>query len=157
MPILTMMVGVPCSGKTTWINKSGLLKDNPFVFSTDNYLEECAKKYGTTYNDCWKTYYNEAEIYNLDGLKKAISEGRNIAWDQTNLTAKSRANKLKMVPDTYQKYCIVLGSTLSMDTILERNRNRDGKFINPKRLEAMKKSYEVPSTEEGFLKIYIMK
>lgn len=151
MPTLYMMIGIPLSGKSTWINNSGIKSNNTVVLSTDNTIEAIAKASGKTYNDVFKDNIKLAETQLKKDRERAITEGRDIIWDQTNLSKKSRAGKLTTVPGAYRKVAVVFPHP-SSDVLVARNQARSklGKHIPDNVLSSMMKTYEEPSHDEGF-------
>jgi adenylate kinase len=87
------MVGLPGLGKSTLLN----FVDNPefgdtvFVYSTDRYIENAADRLGKTYDDVFEEYVGSATKYMNDALNRAIKDGVDVYWDQTNLGVKKRA------------------------------------------------------------------
>ncbi len=92
-----MLSGIPTSGKSTYVSR--LLEkpefNNAVVLSTDNYIQKIADQENLTYDEVFdKTIKDANKQLNLD-LSEAIKNNRSIIHDQTNLTIKSRAKKLK--------------------------------------------------------------
>jgi predicted kinase len=145
------LIGLPGSGKSTYIKNMGF---NGVRVSTDDYIEMIAAKENKTYNEVWdnKTY-KDAERWAKDALNHAIDNHRNIIYDQTNLTAKTRKKKLDAIPETYYKIGIVF-KTLDLGDYFSRLKGRQGKTIPLHIIENMAISFEVPTTEEGFDQIY---
>jgi predicted kinase len=50
MPTLYVLVGVPGSGKSTWIAQQDWARDCAVV-STDNFVEDYAKQVGSSYSE----------------------------------------------------------------------------------------------------------
>jgi predicted kinase len=144
MATLYMLIGVPGAGKTTWIKNN---KGNAVVLSTDDYIEKVAAKQGLTYNDVFKDAMGGA-VHNLKlNLKSAIANDRDIIWDQTNLTVKSRRDKLKMVPDNYRKVAVFFSVP---NDLRDRLASRPGKTIPEPVILTMINQLTPPSKEEGF-------
>ena len=147
MKELIMMVGMPCSGKSTFIEKFSNKFNDYIVISTDNIIEDRAEKQGKTYNEIFKDEIKSATKEMNERLAQAIQNGDNIIWDQTNLTVKSRKSKLSGIPKDYQKVAMYVETDLK--TIKGRN-VRPGKIIPESVLDNMWGSIEVPSITEGF-------
>lgn len=141
-----MLVGIPTAGKSTFSNDKKY-KDYIRV-SSDDILQEVAKERKQSYNTVFKANIRFAQIAMMKVLRKAIEDGKNIIIDQTNLTKKSRREKLKHIPAHYKKTAVYF--IVDLKTALQRNTQRPGKVIPPEILERMIKEYELPTNEEGF-------
>ncbi len=161
MHTLTILVGLPGSGKSTYLN----FVDDPefggdvFVYSTDNYIEAQAKAVGKTYNDMFRDHINEATKHMNDVLAIAISAGIDVYWDQTNMSSKKRKGILSKFPKNYRKecWCVRVPQTAEEWAELDRRlASRPGKTIPHHIIEAMTDSYVEPELDEGFDKITIV-
>ena len=72
MAKLYMLIGVPGSGKSTWINNQDWSKDCALI-STDKLIEIEATRLGKTYNDVFKNYIKKAMIM-LENVKSFFFE-----------------------------------------------------------------------------------
>lgn len=148
-PTLYMLVGVPASGKTTWI-KSKMPDNGIWVLKTsDHWVEEEAKRLETTYDAVWHDYVKQAEKLMYKDLALALESGLSIIWDQTNYNRKTRAKKLIMIPDTYRKLAIVFPPPEKKEHE-RRLASRPGKTIPKVIIESMIDFTEVPKLDEGF-------
>lgn len=147
-----MLVGLPTSGKSTfvenYINEHLTAVKYATVISTDYYIDYYAKAQKRTYNEVFAEFVKTANREMNDCLKFAIANGKDIIWDQTNLTVKSRKTKLARIPDTYTKRAAYFPITL--EEALRRNQTRPGKVIPEYVIESMHKTIEIPTLEEGF-------
>ena len=84
-PVCTVMVGLPASGKSTRVSDMTRMDPDLFVYSTDNYIEKCAKQNGQTYNEAFAEFIEPATKYMNEMLDVAIRSKQDIIWDQTNL------------------------------------------------------------------------
>ena len=147
---LVMLCGIPTSGKSTYVEKLKKLNywQNTVVLSTDNYIGEYAKRAGQTYNEVFDDVIGDATRELELELNDAKSKGKNIIWDQTNLSKKTRRNKLNKIPSFYKRTAVWFEITL--EEALERNKHREGKFIPESILKRMWHQFEIPTLEENF-------
>ena len=150
IPELVMLCGIPCSGKSTYMDKLRAYEywENSVVLSTDNYIEEQAKRLGMTYNEVFQDCIDEATRQLEMSFVRAKEEGKRIIWDQTNLSIKTRKKKLTKVPSIYKR--TVVWFQVDLEEALKRNGTREGKFIPESILKRMYHQFEVPTLEEGF-------
>lgn len=146
MPTLYMLVGVPATGKSTWLESN---RQGGVVLSTDSYIDAAAQQQGKTYNEVFKSEVGAATSRMKQDLRRAVAADEDIYWDQTNLTAKNRAGKLSKIPDHYRKVAVVF-EVPSREEWLRRLDNRPGKTIPRDVLVNMLKSFEMPTRAEGF-------
>jgi predicted kinase len=146
-----VMVGVPGSGKSTWISNQDWAKDC-VVVSSDHLIEAEAERQGKTYNDVFKEYINEAISLMLDQVIEARDAGKDIIWDQTSVNAKSRKKKFSMLPD-YDHIAVVF-DVPSLEELDKRLASRPGKTIPKEIVSSMINTFEMPTQEEGFKEIW---
>lgn len=151
MPTCYMLIGLPASGKSTWINNQDFTSDY-IVLSTDNFIESVALSQGLKYNDVIHLEHKNAKKYLNLSLLDAIAKNKNIIWDQTNLTQKVRQKKLSKLPKTYNTIAIYFEQPAD-DIHRERLKLRPGKTIPENIMLNMKNSLEPPSISEGFSRI----
>ncbi len=152
MPTLWMLVGVPASGKTTWLRDSAIDWNRTTLLSTDNIIEREAAALGKTYNDVFKKVIKQATREMNQRLQQAIADNRDIVWDQTNLTPDSRKSKLEKIPATYQKVAVYFPVPNTREWQRRLN-SRPGKIIPQHVLVSMGQGFTMPSQAEGFDKI----
>lgn len=148
-PVLYMLVGVPGSGKSTWVNQLTKNMDKYYIASTDRLLEIYASMRGATYDDVFKENIGYAEKAMLTHVKDAIMYNYDIIWDQTNISRKSRAKKLAMIPNTYNKIAVFF-PTPETGELDRRLASRKGKTIPPYVIDGMVEMLEEPRMDEGF-------
>jgi len=149
-PKLWMLIGVPCAGKSTWVDyQLENCDDPPFIASTDKLIDAYARLEGKTYNEVFKEYIKAAEKGMYMDLALATQNDMCVIWDQTNLTRKSRAKKLIMIPDHYEKIAVVF-PTPDEAELKRRLASRPGKTIPPHILDSMIEMLEWPEKDEGF-------
>ena len=142
-----ILSGCPTAGKSTYLNESLLpLYPGCIVISTDNYIEGVAIREGKTYDEVFDDNIKAAKKDLNDTVTAAIKAGKDVIWDQTNLTAKVRGKKVSRFPKTYIKTLVHFDSDL--DTALMRNTKRPGKIIPEYILRNMHTNYETPTNKD---------
>lgn len=149
MPTAYILVGVPGSGKSTWIANQMFDWNKTVVASTDNYVEKKAKEQNKTYSDVFHDVMPAAVRNMADTVVDAVENGHDIVWDQTSTTVAARRKKLKMLPDNYKKIAVIF-PTPEEKELLRRLGSRPGKEIPPEVMEKMKKDFTMPTKDEGF-------
>lgn len=157
-----MLCGLPGSGKSTWVdNHKHELRIDPkdiAVISTDDIIETIAHLHGMTYNEVFNDIsYSFAEKISYQLAQKHFKTKKIIYWDQTNLTLKSRAKKLALVPEGWQKIAVNFNISNSvLRNRLEKRAKESGKTIPEHVINNMINSYVAPSNEEGFNNILLI-
>lgn len=151
MPKVYILIGVPGSGKSTWISNQPWSKDCAIV-STDIWVETEAQRVGKTYSEIFADYMPTAVNMMTDDVVRAREAGMDIIWDQTNTTVKSRARKFRMLRD-YEHIAVVF-KTPEHKELMRRLLSRPGKDIPDHVIASMIASWEDPTLEEGFEEIW---
>jgi predicted kinase len=150
MAELVMLSGIPTSGKSTYVKR--LLKipywSNAVVLSTDDYIEKEAQRLNLTYNEIFDDVISDATRELELQLNMAKDKGKDIIFDQTNLTVKTRKKKLAKIPSYYRRTIVYF--QISLEEALERNKHREGKFIPESILKRMHHQFEIPTSQEDF-------
>lgn len=151
MPKCYQLVGVPGSGKSTWIKTQEWAQNIPVV-STDRFVEAYAKEQGKTYSDVFEEYMPIA--VKLMANQAAICQANNldVIWDQTSTTIASRKRKFNALPN-YEHIAVVF-KTPNTEELVKRLASRPGKIIPDQVLHDMIDNFEMPSEEEGFEEIW---
>jgi len=145
-----MLCGIPTSGKSTYVKKLKSMKywENAVVLSTDDYIEEYAKRVGQTYNEVFDDVIPDATRQLEIAFIEAKDKGKDIIFDQTNLSKKTRRKKLSKLPSCYRRTAVWF--QIDLEEALKRNKTREGKFIPESILKRMYHQFEVPTYDEGF-------
>ena len=151
MPKCYQLVGVPASGKSTWI-KSQDWALGLTVVTTDAFVEDYAKSQGKTYSEVFKDYMPTAVNLMADQVVFAREHNHTIIWDQTSTTIASRAKKFRMLPD-YEHIAVVF-RTPHRDELDVRLSGRPGKHVPKDVIDSMIANWEEPTEEEGFSQIW---
>ena len=139
IPTLYLYVGIPASGKST---HAKLLAEeiDGVVVSSDGIRAEW---YGdeAIQGDPSKIF-REVELR----CKNALSAGRSVIMDATNMNAKKRANFLKRMPECH-KVCIVMA--VPFDVCIARDEMRS-RSVCPAVMEKMRRNFQMPYYNEGW-------
>ncbi len=151
-PILHMLIGLPCSGKTSYA-----LRMPPYrIVSTDDIIAAISYQYKYTYDECFRQLIDFATLETNRQIDRLIKQPESFVWDQTNLTKKSRAKKLnRFSPSVWQKNAYFF-HTPDEKEWKRRLSNRPGKTIPPHILKQMQENMEQPEKDEGFDMIYFI-
>jgi predicted kinase len=151
MPCCYQLIGVPGSGKSTWVENQLWAKDCVYI-SSDYFVEEEAQRQGKTYNEVFKDYVTTAISLMLDRAIEAREAGKDIIWDQTSVSVKSRKKKFSMLP-AYEHIAVVF-DTPPASELMRRLASRPGKNIPWAVVTSMINGFELPTEEEGFKEIW---
>ena len=147
-----ILIGVPASGKSTWVSQQSFDRKKTVIASTDDHIETYARDKKMSYNEAFHEYIDEATNKMIDSVIDAIDQKFDIIWDQTSITKKSRSKKLKMIPKDYEKIAVVF-SIPKEDELKKRLTSRPGKVIPNRVMSQMIDHFEEPTKEEGFDRI----
>jgi predicted kinase len=150
---LYVLVGVPGSGKSTWIKNQIWAKDIPVV-STDRFVEKYAEEQGKTYSEVFQEYMPIAVRLMANQALICQANKLDIIWDQTSTSVATRAKKIRMLPN-YYKIAVVF-KTPEPEELKRRLDSRIGKNIPEEVSETMARQLrdEPPTKEEGFDEIW---
>jgi predicted kinase len=153
MKKLYVLVGVPGSGKSTWIKNQEWAKDIPVV-STDHFIETYAEQQGKTYNEVFDEWMPKAVKLMANQVHICKANNTDIIWDQTSTTIGARRKKLNMCPE-YYKIAVVF-KTPDEEELQRRLNSRIGKAIPENVMRSMKDQLnnEPPTLAEGFDEIW---
>lgn len=159
---LYVMVGLPGCGKSTWVEKQkDFIRPSPsWTYSTDSIVENVARTLDSTYDAVFSdTLMKEAREIADRGIGR-FNGLCDIFWDQTNLGVGKRKSILERFGPEYEKVCVCFpppSTTLEWDRLLVRLEARKGKTIPPEVLFDMEKRFVVPTEDEGFDELVMMK
>ncbi len=147
MKKLYVLIGVPGSGKSTWVSKQPWASEC-VVVSTDEFVEDYARECGQTYSEVFDEYMPTAVKLMAEKVVRARAAGKDIIWDQTSTTLASRQRKFSMLPE-YHKIAVVF-KTPPIDELGKRLRSRPGKEIPGDVMVQMINNWDEPTLDEGF-------
>lgn len=152
-PVAYILVGVPGSGKSTWIANQPFDWNRTVVASTDNYVERQASDQGKTYNDVFHDVMPDAVKHMAMTVVDAVRQKFDIVWDQTSTTVATRRKKLRMLPPAYKTIAVVFATPEEKEHARRLN-SRPGKVIPGEVLNSMISKFEMPTREEGFDEVW---
>lgn len=144
------LIGIPGSGKSTWITNQDWTATCAVV-STDKWVEIYAKEVGKTYSQVFTDFMPTAVELMAKEVVAHREMDRDIIWDQTSTTLKSRARKFAMLPD-YEHIAVVF-KTPEHKELIRRLSSRPGKEIPEHVIASMIASWDEPTLDEGFMEI----
>ena len=162
----TVLIGVSGSGKSTAIS------DGTFgeVCSTDKYVEKYAKDRGLNYSDAFDKIQEEnmfkdfTRLFYID-IENCVRNEVDFVIDRTNLTAdfrKQLIGEIKTFAGKFGKEIEINGLCfdLSKDVLKKRLEERvktTGKSIPEDVVENQFNAFELPTIDEGFTKLLMVK
>ena len=151
MPKCYQLIGVPASGKSTWIKNQDWMLGLTIV-NTDVFVEDYARAQGKTDSEVFAEYMPTAIDLMIEQVVSAREHGHTVIWDQTSTTVASRARKFRMLPD-YEHIAVVF-RTPPRDELDVRLSGRPGKHIPKTVIDSMIAGWEEPTEAEGFNEIW---
>jgi predicted kinase len=151
MPKVYVLVGVPGSGKSTWIAQQEWARDCSIV-STDRWIEMFARELGRTYSEVFDLFMPAAVRAMSAQVALAQQQGRDIVWDQTSVSVASRAKKFASLPN-YEHVAVVF-ATPEPAELTRRLAQRPGKVIPESVVQHMINTFELPTESEGYREIW---
>jgi predicted kinase len=145
------MIGVPGSGKSTWI-RNQIWALGLTIVSTDAFVEAYAAQQDQTYNQVFQDYMPRAVDLMVQQVMFAREHGHSVIWDQTSTTVASRRKKFHMLPD-YEHVAVVFGTPEPAE-LARRLAARPGKSIPDHVMLSMLQNWKEPTLEEGFQEIW---
>ena len=149
-PTVFVMVGLPYSGKSTYIKKDRILRKLP-ILDTDSYIENFAKEKNKSYSDVFAKTIGRATD-RMNSLANAHYKfGQSFILDQTNLSVEKRAKIIKKAKENGFKVVALAFTPYTDESELKKRINmRDEKKIPLKVLQSMASKYVMPTEAEGF-------
>ena len=148
-----MLIGVPGSGKSTWITKQGF--EDVIIASSDAYIETVAAKAGKTYDQMFSQAIGYAQKFCDSQVQMAINLDKTLVWDQTNTVAKHRKLRLERLPKDWIKVGVFF-PTPDEAELQRRLDSRWGKKIPQNVIDSMIQHLEIPQLSEGFDEIIML-
>ena len=147
--MLIVTVGLPASGKTSWVK--GFIEDNKDktidIISSDKIREEIFKDIGD------QNHNNEVFDIMKRRTKESLSQGHVAVYEATNISSKRRRALLKELKRYYDK-AICLFKYKNLLNCLVDNENRK-KRVPSDIINRMYRNFEIPHKNEGFDEIIV--
>jgi predicted kinase len=142
---LTLLIGPPLSGKTTWVKEN---RKDEVVISRDEIVLNLGGL--SSYAECWKSVDQDLvdKEFNRQ-VTEAFKQKKNIIIDKTNCSLKSRRSVLGQASKLYKKKAVVFYT--SYEELLVRGRERansENKFVSERTIQEIMKSYYSPLYNE---------
>lgn len=151
MPTFTMLCGVSGSGKSRFAQFHLEAEPEAVLISSDALVEEIAERAGLSYQESYAAHATQvAEDIRARAIE-AFAQGRDVVWDQTNLTPEKRAGILALVPAHYTR--IAMAFEAPVEVLAERMARREAsrpRQIPDAVLAFQRAEYRRPDTTEGF-------
>lgn len=156
---LTVLIGLPNSGKSTIRANMLKLDKHLFTVSRDDMLEDFyQRKTGeiTDYNSMYNFLHDDKDLLKeftkeFEDMLNSIAKNKSdILIDMTMLSLSSRRKMINHFPKFHKKAIVVMTDN---DELFTRNHSRyieTKKFISEKVIENMMTSFTFPVLEEGF-------
>jgi predicted kinase len=142
-PVAHVLIGLPGSGKSHWreqarsyLYQKGRRVD---VISSDDFIEQRAKSLGKTYSEVFQSTIKDAERFVKAKVAESFAAHRDVIWDQTNVSSKSRAEKVRAIPAVYRVVAHVFPSP-PRETHERILAGREGKTIPLSIVDRMRES-----------------
>jgi tRNA uridine 5-carbamoylmethylation protein Kti12 len=160
-PELIMLVGIPGCGKSTWVQNffDTEATRQYSIISSDYLIEKAALECGITYDEAHKLISQEEVMARVYGkVAFCVKNEFSMIWDQTNLTADLRRQKLSNIPLHWHRKCVSF--EISIEEVKRRRDAREaanpGKNVPSDVIENMISSYERPTKIEGWDEVVIV-
>lgn len=151
-----IMVGLPGSGKSTIARLINCCNQYA-IMSLDDIIEDYARQANNTYSEVFEKYVALAAKQLENKIESVIIDGKDIIFDQTNLSVCSRYRTIRELYASNRRYNITAIVVTEQESVIsERLRIRGeltGKIIPDNVIAGMKSRFEFPSLSEGFNKI----
>lgn len=149
-----MFVGCSGSGKSTLARELVAKHENILVISSDAILEDLAAAEQLSYQEAFALYKDHAQDVATQIAINGFENGLDVIWDQTNLPRALRAERLEMVPDSYEKIAVVFDADYAtlrhnLDARIEEGGHDVPDFV----LRTQLVQFEMPDFDEGFDRI----
>jgi predicted deacylase len=148
-------VGVPGSGKSTWIAQQNFDLTTTVVTGTDHYVDMHAAETGQTFDQAIYNYIDTASSMMYADVARAVKNNLDLVWDMASITPWCRTVHLKSIPEHYYKIAVGFPIPAQAEWTRRLN-NRAGKNIPAFVLKRLPVDFVLPSKDEGFDEVLII-
>ena len=149
---LYMMVGVPGSGKSTWILNHQAKFKRPYKVVSRDQIRFALVKEDEEY------FSKEKEVFEkfVEAIKEGLDSDLDVYADATHLNEASRSKLLRALGTSLKGVKVeAIVIRPSFDTIVKQNAQRSGReFVPLSALRRMNYQFTMPTEEEGFDRIW---
>ena len=153
---LYVMIGIPGSGKSTWLEKhKQYFAQTHAVVSRDQIRFNLVKE-----DEPYFSKENEVFAQYIDQIKKSLEENEETYADATHLNSNSRGKLLRALKGYLNDVeVIAIYIKKNVNEAIEQNKNRKGTrgFVPETAIYRMNSQLEKPDLTEGFDKIITIK
>lgn len=154
-PFIIFLVGLPCSGKSTFVDSfltPWLAKQETYadILSSDDIISHVAAVSKTTFSSVYSNLVNDATNIIDSRLSLSSYMKLNIVYDQFNLTRKTRKQKLELLNYKTDYFKIAITFNENHDVISKRNENRTGRAVKSSLIKDLSNRFSPVIAEEGF-------
>ncbi len=153
-PKCYILVGVPASGKSTWLANRNAER----IASSDAVIDRLAADNNTTYDQIFSKAVDRAQVEFWSNVKHFAKSGETFYVDRTNTGANARKKIIDVVKSTNDNYEFVAVVFLKpeYEEWQRRLTSRVGKSIPQHVLDQMVMNFSMPSVAEGFSQILVV-
>lgn len=146
IPTINILIGLPGSGKSRYAETLSS-NENIEWLSSDGIREEL-------FGDA-SIQDNPDQVFTLmkNRALEALSIGKDVIYDATNITRKSRASIINALPRYVKLIATVVWADI--ETCIERDKSRD-RVVGREVIDKMLKRFQAPYYDEGFDEIKII-
>ena len=139
-----ILIGLPASGKSSWINGIKSSQLATFIVSRDDIL--VMNTSGRNYSEKWQNADQNSIDKSLQTRFKEATTVSQVYIDMTHMSKKSRRKSLSHFDSSYKKKAVVFLTDLQRNRL--QNLNRHGKLIPEDVIQKMMRSFYPPTLEE---------
>lgn len=153
-----MMVGCSGSGKSTLVDELRQKNPSVVVISLDTIIDEFAALDGIGRQEAHSHYSDLAQDISIQTATIAFERGLDVVWDGMNLTRRLRAERLDMVPDSYEKIAVTFeASRKALRARIDERNASGGRQVPLAVMERQFMALQAPDYDEGFDRVLIQK